>query len=218
MITTCINFRSEKRTLPEINATIILGSLTLISLHRGGSRFPETGAPVYYLASFPQNCNPSMLQYWKPTKISNNRFSALMQELAHLVCKSWIRHCIRSSLCLFISREEKFTMLSLQTRWWFEDNNRQWAERTVQGNAVRQWRHLHRQWSTLRHTSLCMRNTHFWRVVNLSQLEVEFGIQTIFLQWLVPLLLARLESAYSLTWGAHEIWGQGGGEPLVLLW
>ena len=28
---------------------------------------------------------------------------------------------------------------------------------------------------------------------------------------------ARLESAYSLNWGAHEIWGQGGGETLALL-
>ena len=31
-------------------------------------------------------------------------------------------------------------------------------------------------------------------------------------------LLARLESAYSLIWGSHKIWGQGGGEPLALLW
>ena len=26
-------------------------------------------------------------------------------------------------------------------------------------------------------------------------------------------MLARLESAYSLIWGSHEIWGKGGGEP-----
>ena len=31
------------------------------------------------------------------------------------------------------------------------------------------------------------------------------------------LLLARLESAYSLIRGAHRIWGQGGGEPLTIL-
>ena len=31
------------------------------------------------------------------------------------------------------------------------------------------------------------------------------------------LLLARLESAYSLIWGAREIWGKGGGETLALL-
>ena len=31
------------------------------------------------------------------------------------------------------------------------------------------------------------------------------------------LLLARLESAYSLIWGAQEILGKGGGETLALL-
>ena len=31
------------------------------------------------------------------------------------------------------------------------------------------------------------------------------------------LLLAHLESAYSLIWGAREIWGKGGGETLALL-
>ena len=31
------------------------------------------------------------------------------------------------------------------------------------------------------------------------------------------LLLARLESAYSLIWGAHRIWGEGGGKSLALL-
>ena len=31
------------------------------------------------------------------------------------------------------------------------------------------------------------------------------------------LLLARLESAYSLIWGSHEIWGKGGGDTLALL-
>ena len=40
--------------------------------------------------------------------------------------------------------------------------------------------------------------------------------------WIVDLnyltsLLARLESAYSLIWGAREIWGKGGGETLALL-
>ena len=33
----------------------------------------------------------------------------------------------------------------------------------------------------------------------------------------VPLLLARLESAYSLIWGAQKILGKGGGETLALL-
>ena len=27
-----------------------------------------------------------------------------------------------------------------------------------------------------------------------------------------------LEAAYSLNWGAREIWGKGGGETLALLW
>ena len=31
------------------------------------------------------------------------------------------------------------------------------------------------------------------------------------------LLLARLESAYSLIWGSREIWGKGGGDTLALL-
>ena len=30
-------------------------------------------------------------------------------------------------------------------------------------------------------------------------------------------LLARLESAYSLIWGSHKIWGKGGGDTLDLL-
>ena len=30
-------------------------------------------------------------------------------------------------------------------------------------------------------------------------------------------LLARLESAYSLIWGSHKIWGKGGRDTLVLL-
>ena len=30
-------------------------------------------------------------------------------------------------------------------------------------------------------------------------------------------LLAHLESAYSLIWGSHEIWGKGGGDTLALL-
>ena len=31
------------------------------------------------------------------------------------------------------------------------------------------------------------------------------------------LFVACLKSVYSLIWGAHEIWGQGEGEPLALL-
>ena len=36
-------------------------------------------------------------------------------------------------------------------------------------------------------------------------------------QFIQKLLLARLESAYSLIWGAQEILGKGGGETLALL-
>ena len=32
----------------------------------------------------------------------------------------------------------------------------------------------------------------------------------------IALLLARLESAYSLIWGSHKIWGKGGGDTLAL--
>ena len=34
----------------------------------------------------------------------------------------------------------------------------------------------------------------------------------------VTLIAGSLESAYSLNWGAREIWGKGGGETLALLW
>ena len=33
----------------------------------------------------------------------------------------------------------------------------------------------------------------------------------------VGFLLAHLESAYSLIWGSHKIWGKGGGDTLDLL-
>ena len=32
------------------------------------------------------------------------------------------------------------------------------------------------------------------------------------------LFAGSLEAAYSLNWGAQEIWGKGGGETLALLW
>ena len=32
-----------------------------------------------------------------------------------------------------------------------------------------------------------------------------------------PLIAGSLEAAYSLNWGAREIWGKGGGETLALL-
>ena len=39
------------------------------------------------------------------------------------------------------------------------------------------------------------------------------GLHSVF----ALILLARLESAYSLIWGAREIWRKGGGETLALL-
>ena len=39
----------------------------------------------------------------------------------------------------------------------------------------------------------------------------------IILECILVLIAGSLESAYSLNWGAHEIWGQGGGETLALL-
>ena len=32
-----------------------------------------------------------------------------------------------------------------------------------------------------------------------------------------PIIAGSLEAAYSLNWGAREIWGKGGGETLALL-
>ena len=34
----------------------------------------------------------------------------------------------------------------------------------------------------------------------------------------VVIFAGSLEAAYSLNWGAQEIWGKGGGETLALLW
>ena len=34
----------------------------------------------------------------------------------------------------------------------------------------------------------------------------------------VVIIAGSLEAAYSLNWGAREIWGKGGGETLALLW
>ena len=32
------------------------------------------------------------------------------------------------------------------------------------------------------------------------------------------IIAGSLESAYSLIWGSHDIWGKGGGDTLALLW
>ena len=38
------------------------------------------------------------------------------------------------------------------------------------------------------------------------------------IQVTLRLFAGSLEAAYSLNWGAREIWGKGGGETLALLW
>ena len=46
---------------------------------------------------------------------------------------------------------------------------------------------------------------------------INFYLFIIALLLLFNLLLARLESAYSLIWGSHKIWGKVGGNALALL-
>ena len=50
-----------------------------------------------------------------------------------------------------------------------------------------------------------------------SSFVVKFDLFTPVNSVHCKLLLAHLESAYSLMWGAHNTWGQGDGEPLTLL-
>ena len=38
-----------------------------------------------------------------------------------------------------------------------------------------------------------------------------------YLTMTISFIAGSLESAYSLNWGAREIWGKGGGETLALL-
>ena len=53
---------------------------------------------------------------------------------------------------------------------------------------------------------------HMWKLVkNWFQKCIFYG------KFCEKLLLARLESAYSLIWGSHKIWGNGGGDTLDLL-
>ena len=53
---------------------------------------------------------------------------------------------------------------------------------------------------------------HMWKLVkNLFQKCIFCG------KFCEKLLLAYLESAYSLIWGSHKIWGKGGGDTLDLL-
>ena len=53
---------------------------------------------------------------------------------------------------------------------------------------------------------------HMWKLVkNWFQKCIFYG------KFCEKLLLACLESAYSLIWGSHKIWGNGGGNTLDLL-
>ena len=72
------------------------------------------------------------------------------------------------------------------------------------------------------HEPACVILTLFQFVFKVSILThycSKFPSQPIIVQSLHfgQLLLAHLESAYSLIWGSHEIWGKGGGDTLALL-
>ena len=72
------------------------------------------------------------------------------------------------------------------------------------------------------HEPACVILTLFQFVFKVSILThycSKFPSQPIIVQSLHfgQLLLAHLESAYSLIWGSHEIWGKGGGHTLALL-
>ena len=42
-----------------------------------------------------------------------------------------------------------------------------------------------------------------------------FDLIKVGITWIIA---GSIEAAYSLNWGAPEIWGKGGGETLTLLW
>ena len=44
------------------------------------------------------------------------------------------------------------------------------------------------------------------------------GDISLWVQQAGSIIAGSLEAAYSLNWGAREIWGKGGGETLALLW
>ena len=52
-------------------------------------------------------------------------------------------------------------------------------------------------------------------VIGFSCLGDERG--SVRYQRLMQIIAGSLEAAYSLNWGAREIWGKGGGETLALL-
>ena len=58
----------------------------------------------------------------------------------------------------------------------------------------------------------------------MNTLQYKFGVKQLLkpksyvsIQINQTLLLAHLESAYSLIWGSHKIWGKGGRDVLDLL-
>ena len=53
----------------------------------------------------------------------------------------------------------------------------------------------------------------FWRLFEAEQYDGAAHLGRI---W-IPFIAGSLEAAYSLNWGAREIWGKGGGETLALL-
>ena len=63
-------------------------------------------------------------------------------------------------------------------------------------------------------------------LVQITHVAVNWKIPKVFSRqlsnpicWKIMHILAgSLEAAYSLNWGAQEIWGKGGGETLALLW
>ena len=68
----------------------------------------------------------------------------------------------------------------------------------------------------------CRVQNHKWAKVDprnweMGQLKDALNVLKYQIPLSAGLLLARLESAYSLIWGAHRIWGEGGGKSLALL-
>ena len=61
---------------------------------------------------------------------------------------------------------------------------------------------------------------------NVFQWDSAADVDAVFAAWhltldarcVYTLIAGSLEAAYSLNWGAREIWGKGGGETLALLW
>ena len=48
-------------------------------------------------------------------------------------------------------------------------------------------------------------------------MKITNNTKMTYLTMTISFIAGSLESAYSLNWGAREIWGKGGGETLALL-